>query len=207
MHVRSLALALALVACAGPDATSSDVSAADSAASDLATDSAASDLPTDSTASDITSDAPEATHTLKVCAMACTAAADCCAPGVADCPGAYPANWSCTDAYCAFGGCDDHLQCTFGGALPDYECHRIGGIGTCFAPCASDGDCPATTTCAGRADDGERYCLGRGGCGTDVDCAGLGRCDEGTCVCDTTADCSAPPPAPGGWGCRSFTVP
>lgn len=124
------------------------------------------------------------------CRAVCDAPEDCCAPGVPGCPGDYPNAWSCDDGLCVAQGCELDEHCSLGGTLPDFECHPITGVGTCFTPCAGDSDCVQIpgSSCDGLADDGARYC--RAGCREDAECLGLGRCmADGTCRCDAAADC------------------
>ena len=130
------------------------------------------------------------------CALGCMEAADCCPAGAMDCPGDYPQNWECNDGVCSLGGCSNNDECTFGGALPDFECHEIGGVGACFDPCESDADCEMVpgTTCSGDSDDGAKYCAmeSSGGCTSDDECGGAGVCnaESGACECSGDAECT-----------------
>lgn len=135
------------------------------------------------------------------CAPECEIAADCCQPGMLDCPGAYPNDWSCDGGFCAFGGCGGDADCTYGGALADWECHPVLGVRSCVLPCTADPDCAAFgLSCAEEGtDDGVRFCVSAAADCDVSGCGGFGRCDadSGFCVCDSSDDCQAP-----GYGCR-----
>lgn len=128
------------------------------------------------------------------CAQSCNEDADCCPLGSVLCPSEdYPDNWSCVDNVCEFGGCqsDDDCQSV---VSQDDTCHEIGGVGTCFDPCAEDQDCAQGLTCTGVADDGAMYCTAEvPPCESDDDCGGFGVCDtdSGSCYCDSDANCTA----------------
>jgi hypothetical protein len=133
------------------------------------------------------------------CTKGCTTPADCCTPGVPDCPGdAYPNNWGCEEGICTPPQCATDDECTFGGALPDYKCLNVSDFAVCLEGCAADADCTAPATCIGEDDDGEKYCTvesSSGGCRSDADCtAGFGSTcdvDSGACTCSGDRDCTA----------------
>jgi hypothetical protein len=142
-------------------------------------------------------EAPEPAGDRGSCATRCAIAADCCQPGDAECPGAFPRNWLCVDGFCESGGCSSHADCSSGGLHPELECHPAGGRGICFDPCEVDADCAAQpgATCRGPVDDGARLCGAfEFGCSHDDECFGWGVCDvpNGVCICRRDADCEAP---------------
>jgi hypothetical protein len=136
------------------------------------------------------------------CALSCTEAADCCF-GNPMCPGdAYPNNPTCDDGVCGGAQCATNDECTFGGALPGYECLVIDAGGTdyhaCGLPCTTDDECAATQLkCVGEAKDGGKFCStdAAPGCASDADCGkGFGdTCDTatGACTCSRSGECSA----------------
>lgn len=135
------------------------------------------------------------------CAATCSTPADCCQPGAPNCPSdMYPTNWTCDGGFCGSPQCATDADCTFGGVLPDHKCLTIdvGGndLKACFEGCAVDADCTMGTTCIGEDSNGTKYCTvaSTGGCMTDAECNGYGKCDTATglCGCTGDADCTAP---------------
>jgi hypothetical protein len=130
------------------------------------------------------------------CAKGCAMPADCCAPGSMGCPGPYPNNWTCDSGVCGGPQCSTDDDCTFGGVLMGYKCLTEGGLKICAKDCAADADCTMPLTCIGSDDNGAKYCSAEpmgGGCKTDADCGGYGKCDvaTGACGCTADADCTA----------------
>lgn len=114
--------------------------------------------------------------------------------GIPNCPGAYPNNWTCSGGQCGAPSCSTNDECTFNGAIPKNECHKVSGLGLCFIPCMMDSDCPVMgETCTGKADDGAKFCetAAKAGCKGDKDCAGYGKCNMGACECSGDMDCTA----------------
>ncbi len=128
------------------------------------------------------------------CALGCTEAVDCCG-GAPDCPSdVYPYNWSCDEGICVNAGCATNEECTFGGALPTYECFPSPAGGLCLEACEVDEDCTtADFTCTGEL-DGRTYCtitVEPTPCETDADCGGFGTCqDDGSCSCAGDEECT-----------------
>jgi hypothetical protein len=69
------------------------------------------------------------------CVKGCAAPADCCPMGAPNCPsGTYPTNYTCDQGICGPPQCAVKDECTAGGALPDYDCSKVGGFATCLLP-------------------------------------------------------------------------
>jgi hypothetical protein len=114
--------------------------------------------------------------------------------GAPNCPsGTYPTNYTCDQGICGPPQCAVKDECTAGGALPDYDCSKVGGFATCLLPCTGDAQC-GTAECTGVDDAGGKYCKAAstsGGCTTNESCNGFGKCVGGACICDVDADCTS----------------
>ncbi|MDI3292089.1 hypothetical protein QHF83_52750, partial [Polyangium sp. 15x6] len=127
------------------------------------------------------------------CGKSCAMPADCC-QGAPNCPGDYPFNYTCDNGVCGPGQCATDMECTFGGALPNNKCVAENGLKTCVTPCTADADCTMPLKCIGEDDSGAKYCTSEatGGCMSDADCNGYGKCNTTSkaCECSADADCT-----------------
>lgn len=126
------------------------------------------------------------------CGKSCAMPADCCPMGSMGCPGPnYPNNWTCDSGSCGAPQCAVKDDCTFNGALPDWDCLTKDNLKFCADVCMADADCTAPLKCIGDA-GGTKYCTAEAtaGCMTDADCMGYGKCKDGACSCTADADCT-----------------
>ena len=128
------------------------------------------------------------------CTRSCTTAADCCPPGVPDCPSdQYPANYTCTGGLCGPPTCQSHEDCV-SPETPTDQCVAYNGLKGCVTPCTMDSDC-TPAKCIGTDDMGNKFCkadLPPFMCEPGVACTnGSGTCNaEGNdCVCYDDSDC------------------
>ena len=107
----------------------------------------------------------------------------------------YPNNFTCINGVCGSPQCSVKADCTFGGQLPQYDCTTIKGFHACVEPCKLDTDCGAPSKCIGVDDAMNKYCkvdMPPSLCMGPADCAGIGQCVMGDCVCSGAADCTDP---------------
>lgn len=116
--------------------------------------------------------------------------ADCCAPGQAGCPGAYPKNPTCEQSVCKPPQCAADADCSFGG-MTGYLCKLAGTIQGCVQPCTTDAGCTGPATCSGVASDQTKYCaVVEAPCATDGDCGADGKCQNTACICAADSFCA-----------------
>lgn len=138
-----------------------------------------------------------------VCQPSCSVVGDCCPPaedlppGVT-CPGDCPLNVTCSDAgICGVDACTSDDDCSGGLQL---RCIGTGSTARCLLGCEVDADCfSPTRTCSGEV-DGVTFCVSSEdpfACDDDAECeeSGFGRCIDGRCGCESSADCTD------GWRC------